>query len=266
MDNRPVCIFDSGFGGLTAFRELKRLMPNENIVFFADTGRVPYGGRPVEQLRTIGAQNIQTVSAYDPKLILAACGTISSTAPDVLAQASIPTFGVLQPAVHALAAMQGAGGIGVIATAASIRSGAYENSLREHGVTRPVLSQGCPKFVNLIETGHVSPEDEGLKEAISEYLAEMKNEHVEALLLGCTHYGLISDAIKAYLGEEVVLVEASRCAAAAVKEYLQANGLEGGNGEELFLTSGDPENFRNSAALFLGKTPERVQYIPPMEI
>lgn len=131
MDNRPIGIFDSGLGGLTAVKALRELLPEEDIVYFADSGRVPYGARPVEQLRRMAVQDMDFVANHGAKAIIAACGTVSSNAPDLLAGYRLPVFGVLRPGVEAMSRVPGSAPLGVIATAASIRSGAFQRSLEE---------------------------------------------------------------------------------------------------------------------------------------
>lgn len=268
MDNRPVCIFDSGFGGLTAVRKLRMLMPKENIIYFADTGRVPYGGRPVEQLRRIAAQDVETVSEYDPKLIIAACGTVSSTAGDVLESSSrVPVITVLEPSVKALAAAEGDAPIGIIATQASIDSRAYEKRLNELCPGRRVVTAACPDFVPLIESGRFNPNDRGVNEAVAKYLAPIKEAGVTALLLGCTHYGLMGRAINEYMGYSARLIEASACAVDAAISYLNSNGLLGTQGGAKFYTSGSPAEFTAMADRFLGRIlAEEAEYIPPKEV
>lgn len=268
MDNRPVCIFDSGFGGLTAVRKLRLLMPKEKIIYFADTGRVPYGGRPVEQLKRIAAQDIETVSQYDPKLIIAACGTVSSTAPEVLAQtAKVPVITVLEPSVAALAKIEDDAPIGIIATQASIDSRAYERRLKELCPEKRVVAAACPDFVPLIESGRFNPNDKGVSEAVAKYLEPIKAAGVSALLLGCTHYGLMGRAINEYMGYSARLIEASACAVNAAIEYLAGNDMLGTEGGAKFYTSGPPADFTAMADRFLGRIlAEEAEYIPPKEV
>lgn len=267
MDNRPVCIFDSGFGGLTAVRALRKLLPDENIIFFADTGRVPYGGRPVQQLRTIAAQDIETVSEFNPKLIIAACGTVSSTAPDVLAASAVKTIGVLEPTAKATAELDFSGPVGIIATQASINSGAFEKRIRELSPGREIIPIACPDFVPMIESGRCNPDDRGVRQTVKKYLQPLKEAKAGALILGCTHYGLIGRAISEYLGEDTLLIEASSCAAREAKDYLTANNLLGSSGEEHFYTSGSTWEFTSVADVLLGRIiAKQAEFIPPKEL
>lgn len=253
MDNRPIGIFDSGFGGLTAVRALRALCPEENIVFFADSGRAPYGSRPREQLRRMAVQNLDLAAACGAKVIFAACGTLSSNAADILSAYPVPAFGVLDAAVAEIAREQSAAPVGVIATEATVRSGAFERAIRAACPGREVYAVACPDFVPLIESGRTGRDDPELRRAVETYLAPLKARGVGTLLLGCTHYGLIDGALREVLGESVHLVDASCCAAAYLKHYLEEHGLCGGEGSLRCLTSGDAAHFRRLAPLFLGE-------------
>lgn len=266
MDNRAIGVFDSGLGGLTAVRVLRRMLPDENIIYFGDTGRMPYGGRPVDQIRLIARQNIDFVESFGIKAILAACGTISSNAGELLAENAIHAVGVLCPGAAELAAL-GKKRLGVIATATSIKSGAFEREILRLCPEAEVTALACPKFVPMIERGVFSPDNAEVRAVVAEALAPLKAAGVEALLLGCTHYGIISEAIQAYLGEGVTLVGASDAAARELARYLRKNALlaEGG-GSERYYTSGDTAAFRQLAPVMLGGQmrgePEYVEPFP----
>ena len=266
MDNRPIGIFDSGLGGLTALRALRQLLPEEDIIYFADAGRVPYGGRSREQIRRMAVQDLDFVSGFGVKAVLVACGTISSNAPDLLQSYAVPAFGVLTPGVEAMACVPGEAPLGVIATEASIRSGAFEKALRAACPGREILAIPCPNFVPLIESGHTEAEDPLLRWAVENCLAPLKERGAAAVLLGCTHYGIIASAIRAYLGAEVALYGAADCGAAALRDYLRHNGLTGGQGRERYYTSGSGEDFARKAALFLGREIDGVEEVPVMEV
>lgn len=263
MDNRAIGIFDSGLGGLTAMKALQELLPEENIIYFGDTGRLPYGAKTREQLRRMAAQDLDLIASGGVKAILVACGTLSSNAPDILDAYPVPTFGVLKAGVAGMSKVPGAGPLGVIATEASIRSGSFERALREACPGREILAVPCPDFVPLIESGHDS-EHPAVREAVARYCAPLRG--ADAVLLGCTHYGIIGRAIAAYLGPETALVSASVCGAAQVAQYLIVNGLTGGRGEERFLASGDAAEFTLAASTFLGRPMARgAEQAPLME-
>lgn len=267
MDSRPIGVFDSGFGGLTAVRVLRKLLPAEDIVFFADNGRAPYGGRPTDELRRMARQDLELVASYDTKAIIAACGTVSSNAADVLRNFRVPTIGVLDAAAETLGAETDGGAIGVIATEASIRSGAFDAALRRSCPGREIVSIACPAFVPLIESGRCDETDGELREAVALYLRPLKERGVSTLLLGCTHYGLIEAALRAYLGDGVRLVEASRCAAEKLRDYVTEHNMTGGCGQLRCLTSGEGARFRRLAPLFLREDEAPpTETLPPMEI
>jgi glutamate racemase len=265
MDNRPIGFFDSGLGGLTAVRALRRILPDENIIYFGDTARMPYGPRPAQQLRVMARQDLDFVAARGVKCILAACGTVSSNAPDVLAAYPVRSFDVLSSTVRETARTV-RGPVGVIATAACIRSGAFQRALAAACPENEVVAVACPAFVPLIESGRFSPDDEALRAAVAEYLAPIREKGAAALILGCTHYGLIEEAIRRFLGEGPRLIEAAACAAGELAGWLKENDLCGGAGEEHFCTSGSAEDFARLSAVFLGRPPHgAVEQVPEME-
>ena len=267
MDNRPVGFFDSGFGGLTALRAFRQLMPEENIIYFGDTGRMPYGARSIAQLRHMAVQDLELLRGCGVKAIVAACGTISSTAGDLLDAYSLPVIGVLRPGVKTLAGFAGSSPLGVIATQASIDSGAFRRELERCGAAHDTLYAACPDFVTLIESGHYSADDALVREAVAGYLRPMRVAGVRAILLGCTHYGLIAQAIKDYMGAETRLVSASQCAALELRDMLKANGITGGCGTERYLTSGVVADFDRMASIFLGWQPaDSAEHVPAMEV
>ena len=266
MDNRPIGFFDSGLGGLTAVRALRRILPEENILYFGDTARMPYGSRPVRQLRVMARQDLDLVAGRGAKCILAACGTVSSTAPDVLAGYPLRTFDVLSSTVRETA-KQPLRSVGVIATAACIRSGAFQRALAAACPDTEVTAIACPDFVPLIESGRYDPDDAALRAAVAEYLTPLRDKGVEALILGCTHYGLIESAIRRFLGEGAHMIEASACAAHELADWLKNEDLCGGRGEERFCTSGGAEDFSRLSAVFLGRAPRgAVEHVPEMEV
>lgn len=266
MDNRPIGVFDSGFGGLTAVRALCRLLPEEDIVFFADNGRAPYGCRQREQLRRMARQDIELLLSHNVKAIIAACGTVSSNAAEVLRSAPVPVIGMIEAPVEAIRARGGSGCVGIIATEATVRAGAFAAAVKAACPGREVVSVACPDFVPLIESGHVHPGDPDVAEAAERYLAPLREKRVETLLLGCTHYGLIAPAIRACLGGGVELVEASSCAAGSMEALLTKNDLRGGRGRLQCLTSGDVALFTALAPLLLGEDAAmEVSALPPME-
>ena len=265
MDNRPIGIFDSGLGGLTGLMALRALLPEEDLIYFGDTGRMPYGGRPTGQLRRMAAQNLAFMAGLGVKAVFVACGTFSSTASDLLESFPTPSFGVLRAGADALARVPGDGPLAVLATKASIDSGAFTRALRERCPGREILPVACPRFVPLIESGHSGREDPLVRAAVAKYLAPLRG--ADAVLLGCTHYGIVEGALRRFLPEETLLVSASACGAAAIRDLLDREGLRGGSGEEKYLVSGDPEAFQEAASLLLGRSiAGLVRSVPVMRI
>ena len=265
MDNRAIGVFDSGYGGLTAVKALRRLMPSENIIYFGDSARAPYGPRPAKELKLMAKQDMQLLLDRDVKAILAACGTVSSNAADELENSQVKVIGVLKAAVERMSLFDKSGPLAVIATQASIKSGAFEAELKKLCHDREIICLACPGFVPMIESGHYLPDDSVVKETVSAELQPLIEKKPCALLLGCTHFGLIGEAIKAFLGD-VELVSASECAALQMQKYIVENDLCGTGGTLSCLTSGEAEAFRQSAAIFLGNENVQAEKVPVMEV
>lgn len=257
MDTRPIGVFDSGLGGLTAFRELARLMPGEELIYFGDTGRVPYGGRSQETLIKYARQDAAFLEGFGPKAIVVACGTVSTTALPVLREeCAVPVFGVVEQAVRAAAECSKSGRIGLIGTSATIRSGVYEAQLYALRPDARVTALACPLFVPLVENGRFRPGDAVVEQVAAEYLAPMRAAGVDTLILGCTHYPLLRDVIGAYMGAGVTLVDTGACCAQFVKRWLEENGLCADRlcGAHRFYVTDSTEDFASLAAVFLGES------------
>ena len=257
MDTRPIGVFDSGLGGLTALRELARLMPDEDLVYFGDTGRVPYGGRSRDTLVKYARQDAAFLRSFNPKAIVIACGTVSTTALDVLrAENDIPVFGVVEPAAQAAAHVTRNGRVGLIGTRASIRSGAYERTLDALRPGVEVPARACPLLVPLVENGRFRPGDPVVETVVGEYLAPIQAAGVDALILGCTHYPLVKEIIGARMGPEVTLVDVGEQCARWVKKQLELDGLRNGRpgaGRQRYYVSDSTEDFSDLASIFLGE-------------
>lgn len=257
LDRRPIGVFDSGLGGLTAVRELARLMPEEDLVYFGDTGRVPYGGRSREILVKYARQDTAFLRSFNPKAIVIACGTVSTTAIKTLQKENdIPIFGVVVPAAYAAARLTKNGRVGLIGTKASIRSGAYERVLTSPDF-RPdaqVVAQACPLFVPLVENGRFQPGDIVAETIVSEYLAPIKAAGVDTLILGCTHYPLLKAVIGQYMGEDVTLIDVGAQCARWTAVQLDRAGLRTDAveaGKHRFFVSDSTEDFAALASVFL---------------
>ena len=257
MDARPIGVFDSGLGGLTAVRELARIMPEEDLVYFGDTGRVPYGGRSREVIIKYARQDIAFLRTFNPKAIVIACGTVSTTALDVLqVESDIPVFGVVESAVRTAAHVTRNGRVGLVGTKASIRSGAYERALEALRPGIAVTAQACPLLVSLVENGRFHPGDVVAETVVAEYLAPVKAAGVDTLILGCTHYPLLREIIGAYMGPGVTLVDVGEQCARWVKRQLELDGLRNGcsgAGRRRYYVSDSTEDFSALASIFLGE-------------
>ena len=257
MDTRPIGVFDSGLGGLTAVRELARLMPEEDLIYFGDTGRVPYGGRSRDTITTYARQDVRFLRSFDPKAIVIACGTVSTTALDVLRRENdIPVFGVVGPAVRAAARQAKSGPVGLIGTRATIRSGAYERALAKLRPELQVRAEACPLFVPLVENGRFRPGDPVIETVAAEYLTPMKEAGVDTLILGCTHYPLLREVIGAYMGSQVALVDVGAQCAHWVAQRLDREGLRTDRaeaGSHRYFVSDSTEDFADLASIFLGE-------------
>ena len=241
MDDRPIGVFDSGLGGLTTVRELCRLLPEEDIVYFGDTGRVPYGSRSRETIVKYARQDVAFLRTFDLKAIVITCLTESTCVTSA-------------PAARAAAQATRSGSIGLIGTQASIRSGAYERLIRAENPAARVLAQPCPLFVPLVENGRFRPGDVVIETVAAEYLAPLKAAGVDTLVLGCTHYPLLEEVIGAYMGPEVRLINSGAEGARAAADCLrERDALAGpGRGSCRCFVSDRQEDFSRLASTFLG--------------
>ena len=257
MDTRPIGVFDSGLGGLTAVRALRQILPEENLIYFGDTARVPYGGRSKETLLKYARQDVRFLRSYDIKAIVIACGTVSTTCLEALqAESDLPIVGVVEPTCRRALAVTKTKKIGIVATLASIRSGAYEAMLRQLDPEVEVIGQPCPLFVPLVENGRFQRGDIVIETVAREYLEPLKAAGVDTLILGCTHYPLLTEVIADIMGPEVELVSAGEESAFELKRMLKATGTrapETNNGIAQFFVSDQPQDFERIASVFLQK-------------
>lgn len=256
MDRRPIGVFDSGLGGLTAVREFSRLLPAEDIVYFGDTGRVPYGSRSRETIIKYARQDVAFLRTFDLKAIVIACGTVSTTALETLAaENTIPILGVVDPAARAAAEATRTGKIGLIGTQASIRTGAYERAIAACRPGTEVLAKACPLFVPLVENGRFRPGDPVAELVAAEYLEPLKAAGVDTLVLGCTHYPLLAQVIGNYMGRGVTLINTgAACAKQAAADLAARDALaENRVGEHRYYVSDSVDDFARLASVFLGE-------------
>ncbi len=257
--DRPIGMFDSGFGGLTVARAVIDLLPNEHLVYIGDTGRYPYGPRPQAEVREFAHQLAWSlVKDYDVKAVVVACNTASAAAlHEMEHELPVPVFDVVAPGARALVHATHTGRVGVIGTVGTISSGAYEREIHEIGAKVALMAAACPGFVEFVERGQTSgPEVEILADRL---LAPVKAADVDALLLGCTHYPYLARVIGDVMGPEVTLVSSADETAFVVRDELGALGLlrESASAaaepaEHRFLSSGDISWFADLGGRLLG--------------
>lgn len=257
MDERAIGVFDSGMGGLTAVRELIRSLPGEDVVYFGDTGRVPYGGRGADTIIKYARQDVAFLRTFDLKAIVIACGTVSTTALDILAQENpLPVIGVVEPAAQAAVAATKTGRIGLVGTKATIASGAYERTLRRLMPSAEVTARACPLFVPLVENGRYQAGDPLVDMVVAEYIAPFKEAGVDTLVLGCTHYPLLWDAIAKYLGPEVTLISSGAACVDTVARLLEERDMKNAKtqgGVHRYFASDSAQDFSTLGSIFLGE-------------
>lgn len=256
MNNNAIGVFDSGLGGLTCLKELNKLIPNENIIYFGDTARIPYGTRSRETIIEYANQDIAFVKKHNVKLIIAACGTVSSVlGSGKISDGDIPFTGVLLPAAQTACSITKNGKIGVIGTAATIKSGSYGKAIRGIRPDISVIGNSCPLFVPLVENGFTERNNPVTKLVVEQYLAPIKKEGVDTLILGCTHYPIIRDAIADYMGENVTIISSGEEVAKYAYNLLMRKEMLSDrkeNGKNIYYTSDSVELFEENAHAFLG--------------
>ena len=221
---RPIGVFDSGIGGLTVAAALRELLPGEEIFYVGDTARVPYGGKSPATIERYGIEIAGMLLAEGAKLIVVACNTASALAvPRLQELLRVPVIGVIEPGASAAVAATKSGHVGVIGTRATVHSKAYEKAIHAIDSTIKVRVQACPLLVPLIEEGWL--EDPVTDQIIQRYLNPMVRSGIDTLVLGCTHYPLLSKALSRYVGSGITLVDSARNCAANVKAVLQKMSL-----------------------------------------
>ncbi|WP_310603053.1 glutamate racemase [Anaerosporobacter sp.] len=240
--NAPIGVFDSGVGGLTVAREIMKQLPNERIVYFGDTARVPYGSKSKETVITYARQITKFLQTKEVKAIVIACNTACALAFDTVKEESdIPVIGVVKPGAKAAVASTKNGRIGIIATEATIQSGIYEEFLSQRNPEVQVYGKACPLIVPLVEEGLL--DDSVTIEIASRYLQPLKEYNIDTLVLGCTHYPLIRDTLQKVAGDEVVLVNPAFETAKSLKRMLekyniQSDRIEAVTNHKFFVSDG----------------------------
>ena len=256
MNTNAIGVFDSGLGGLSAVKQMLKAMPNENIIYFGDTGRVPYGNRSKDTIRRYAMQDANFLLKNNVKMVVAACGTVSSVAPDLEDILKVPYTGVVLPTCFTALRESKNGKVGVIGTTATINSHSYKTRIQLKNPDFQVFEQDCPLFVPLVENGIIDHNDMIVKLVVEKYLSPLKDAGVDTVILGCTHYPLLKEAIGDYMGDKVLLIDSGKETALYTKKVLQENSLSNtssDNGTAKFFVSDTPDNFEKIASLFLSK-------------
>jgi glutamate racemase len=253
MDRRAIGVFDSGMGGLTVLHECLVTLPHEDFVYLGDGARLPYGPRPLDEVRRFAREIAGFLERSGVKLVVAACNTATAAAlPDLQRELTVPVVGVLAPEAHAAVLATRNRRVGLLATEATVASGRYADLVRTLDAGVDVTSVACPRLVPLIEGD--DPFGEETAAAVREYAAPLKEAGVDTVILGCTHYPLVRPILQRVFGRGVTLVFSAEETAREVAETLARKGIENDGGREgryRFLTTGDPDVFRETGRRFL---------------
>lgn len=268
--NRPIGVFDSGLGGLTVLRALHRRLPGEDLVYFGDTARVPYGTKGEKTVRAFARQDACYLVGLGVKMVVVACNTASAFALEHLQDVCpVPVLGVIEPGVQTALQKTRGGAVGVIGTSGTIRSGRYQAGLTAGTDALPgpaadrILARECPLFVPLAEEGLLEHDITDL--AVAEYLTTLRDEGIDTLILGCTHYPLLKDVIGRFMGPDVALVDSADALAEAAEVALAEQSLlrtdTNRRGDLSFYLSDIPWKFAEIGARFLGRPITNVQTV-----
>ena len=258
MDNRYIGVFDSGLGGLTAVKELKKVLPNENIIYFGDTGRVPYGTRSDETIVKYVIDDINFLLSHDIKMIIIACGTASTVAlPIVKNMYDTPIVGVVEPSVNAAVNATKNKNIGIIGTSGTINSHKFTKRIKDIDKSINAYCNACPMFVPIVENGYA--DTEAAEIIARDYLAPLMEKDIDTLILGCTHYPMLKNTIAKIVGDKVSLIDSGAETAKYVKEYLTDNDMLSNEKMEkqyMYFVSDSVAGFSKAASVFLDENIE----------
>ena len=264
VSSLPIGMFDSGVGGLTVARAVMDLLPHEEMVYLGDTARCPYGPRPVEEVQKFALEIMDHLLEQNVKMVVIACNSAASAALDLARERyDVPVLSVIEPGVKAAIAATRSRKVGLIGTVATVTSKSYEHALAETKANVSLVSQACPRFVEFVERGDTTS-DEVLATA-EEYLAPLKRAGVDTLILGCTHYPLLSGVIQYVMGEEVVLVSSAEATANEVFAELKDKDLlnqSSSPGKHRFIASSEGGMFSRLGEMLLGHAFTEVEHRP----
>ena len=253
-NNKPIGVFDSGLGGLSVVKELKSILPNENIVYFGDTGRVPYGTKSKSTIIKYAIEDEKFLLSKDVKMVIAACGTVSSVASHTGKKLPVPFVDVVLPTAKAAVSATKSMKIGILGTTATIKSQSFEKAIKKLNKNISTFSIACPLFVQLVESGWFHRDDEVAVAAAKRYLEPIVQAGVDTIILGCTHFPILSDVISDVVGDDVCLINSGKCAANAAAQLLSEKDMISLNkkGKTTFYVSDKPDSFSKTASYLLG--------------
>ncbi|CCJ32961.1 glutamate racemase [Caloramator australicus] len=253
MDTRPIGVFDSGIGGLTVVKEIMEFLPNENIVYFGDTARVPYGTKSAETVTRYAFQNTRFLLTKDVKAIVVACNTASAVSLDALQESfDIPIIGVIKPGAFAAVKATLNKKIGIIGTEGTVNSRAYERVIRKLLPEAEIYAYPCPLFVPIVEEGWANTKVSYM--VAEEYLKPLKDSNIDSLVMGCTHYPLLMKVVDDVLEHKVKLINPARETALELKNILTEKGIENSQNvaaQYEYYVSDNPEKFKKVGGNFL---------------
>lgn len=262
MSNRPIGIFDSGVGGLTVLGEMEKILPYEDIVYFGDTARVPYGNKSKATIIKFSVENILFLLNKKVKVVVVACNTASSLALDYLKKIfNVYIIGVVEAGAQKALRVSKTSNIGIIGTRSTIASGSYEKEIRKYNPRAKIVSKSCPLFVPLVEEGILKGRVAG--EVIGMYLSEFKRKRVDSIILGCTHYPLLKQEIARYLGD-VFIIDSAKEVALHTKQILARDNFLNKKkikGEKYFYVTDEPNQFIKLAKLFLKRNIKKPEVV-----
>ena len=267
-NSNPIGIFDSGIGGLTVVKSVDSTLASENIIYFGDTARVPYGSKSNSTVIEYALQDAKFLSTKNVKLIVVACNTASSVALEKLrSEFDMPVIGMIEPGAKAAIQVSKNKRIGVIGTDSTVSNKAYSNTLLKLNNSLEVFEKACPLFVPLAEEGWI--DHQATRIIAEEYLNELKQKDIDTLILGCTHYPILKDIIQDVVGKNVTLIDSGSAAAVEVEAYLSGRGIKNTSnnlGSHEYFVSDVPKKFKEMADRFLGREVENVNKVDLEEL
>lgn len=263
MDERPIGVFDSGIGGLTVLKEIVRILPDEDVVYFGDTARIPYGNKSLETVTKFAFQNTRFLTSKNVKAIVIACNTASAFSMEKVRESfDVPVIGVISPGANAAVRATRNGRIGIIGTEGTVGSKAYERAIRKINPECEIFAHSCPLFVHLVEEGWSGSKVSYM--VAEEYLEPLKKHGIDSLVMGCTHYPLLKKVIRDIMGTDVALINPAEETARALKAVLEERKIENKQGRKAayrYYVSDNPDKFSRVGNNFLDSEISNIEKI-----